>query len=143
MNLEERMGTDFYINTGNRTEPNLVHIGKFAYGINFVIRCNPEHYTNFGDFEAFVKAHQLYNHFGNPGDSEYFLNSILSKSNEPSVLPMFKKAGKEGLVSVMQQYDTKGQLIAEYDCVNMDFHKDMTGRYLKKTVFDRGPEVKE
>jgi len=138
IDLESRTGTNYYANLGTREEPQLVHLGKAAYGIRFVIRCNPEHYTDFTGYAVFIKAFPIYNQFGNPVDPTYFLETLPGNPKEKSILPFFKKAGKRDLVSIMEQYNDKGKIVAKYDCINMDFHRDMTGVYLKRSVFDKG-----
>ncbi len=143
IDLETRIGTNYYANLGTPETPKLVHIGKAAYGIRYVIRCNPEHYTDFAGYAAFIKGFQIYNHFGNPVDSNYFLETLPGKPEAKSILPMFKKAGKKDLVNVMQQYDDKEKLVAKYDCVDMDFHRDMTGVKLKRSVFDQRSKIKD
>ncbi len=138
INLESRPGTNYYINLGSRKDPWLIHIGKASYGIRYVIRCNPDHYKDFADYAEFIKSFWLYNEFGNPVDSNYFLSILPQKPDTASVVQMFKKAGKQNLVSTMSQYNDKGNLVAQYDCVNMDFHKVMNDVYLKRSVFDKG-----
>jgi len=139
MDLRKRSGTDYYLNLGERENPELVHICKLAFGIRFVVRANPEHYSDYRGFAAFVTKGCIYNEFGSPVSSDFLLRAIQSKSRDPSVKPDFKKAGKAGIVRMMQQFDSDGNVVAEYDCVAENFGKDMTGVYLKKDVFDRPP----
>lgn len=129
------MGTNFFVNVGTKNEPKLVHLGKAAYGIRFAFRWNPDHYTDYEGFKKFVMPHQVYNHFGNPVDSEYFINEIVpSKMDEPPIAPAYRKAGKEDFVHVVKELK-ESKIVGEHHFVDEDFGVDVSGLVLKKSVF--------
>lgn len=136
MDLKSMVGTNYYANIGTENEPKLIHIGKIAYGFRSAFRWNPEYYKDYEDFKKFVMSHQIYNHFGNPVYSEYFIKTMIRlKAKEPPIAPVFKKVGKGDLVHVMKEFE-EGKVVAEHHFVDEDFGDDVSGLVLKKSVFE-------
>ena len=120
MDLEERMGTNYYAKIDRQEGYDLVHLGKACYQLRFAFRYQPEYYEDYEGFQEFVKSNQIINHFGRSVHPDFVVESVRDKQGEASIAAAYRKVGKGDLVRAIKEYDND-KLVAEHHFIDEDF----------------------
>jgi hypothetical protein len=103
MDLKSLKGANYYVMIGEGKESNLMHIGKASYGYRFLLRWNPELYTDYAGFLNTIRNNKIYNQFGRKVSPDFLINFINDKVALKPVKPYFDKMDKSHLIHLLQE----------------------------------------